>query len=99
MQRNSQRADVNRIAAFATRVFRQFINVGLRVLLTVDGFDIPLTDLLVWGFMGQHHNAFVACLLQHRLQHFGVVWYHDDGVDIFGDQILNHLNLSRGVWR
>ena len=61
VQRHGQRADVDRVAAFATHVFRQLIDVGLRVFLTIDGLDVPLADLLVRGFMGQYHDAFVAC--------------------------------------
>ncbi|MNV81685.1 hypothetical protein D3C71_1753640 [compost metagenome] len=98
MQRHGQRADINGIAAFAAHVFRQLIDVGLRILLAVDGFNVPLANLLVRGFMRQHHDAFLARLLQHRLQHLGVVRHHDDGVDVLGDQVFNHFHLCGRVW-
>ncbi|MOA33511.1 hypothetical protein D3C78_1548110 [compost metagenome] len=48
--------------------------------------------------MGQHHDAFITRLLQHWLQHLGVVRHHDDGVNVLGDQVFNHFDLCRGIW-
>ncbi len=49
--------------------------------------------------MRQHHNPLIARLLQYRLQHLSVVGYHDDGVDILGDQILYDFHLLRRIRR
>ena len=39
-------------------------------------------------------DAGVARLLQHRLEHVGVVWHHADGVDALSDQILDGAHLQ-----
>ncbi len=55
--------------------------------------DVPL----IGAFVGDDDDARVHRLLQHRLQHLGVVRHDADRVDPLRDQVLDRADLERGI--
>ena len=59
--------------------------------------DIPVVELLVRAFMGDHLDAGFLGALEHRLQGGGVIRHDGDHIDLAGDEILDRAHLLGGV--
>ena len=59
-----------------------------------DHLKVPVRILLVGRFMGDDLDPGIAGLLQHRLEHVGVVGDHADHIDALGDEILDGAHLQ-----